>query len=192
MSLAFPGALAPWKRTACQGSSIRASFQLGDGKSVSTTGRNAGSTSSLDWAFFGPTLCPYTCTRTTWRCERRGEADFVDNGEHDMTFNTLLAVTRAGGEFQECWAPIEDESDEAVGLRTPCMTWQATPHLGALHVVCVLRNPVDGGEHDMAGYTPPGGPVCCALRNPSRGRSGARGWRWTNCETSSTHALLPR
>ena len=99
MSLAFPGALAPWKRTACQGSSIRASFQLGDGKSVSTTGRNAGSTSSLDWAFFGPTLCPYTCTRTTWRCERRGEADFVDNGEHDMTFNTLLAVTLAGGEF---------------------------------------------------------------------------------------------
>ena len=35
------------------------------------------------------------------------------------------------------------------------MTWQATPHLGALHVVC-------------------------ALRNPSRGRSSAIGWKWTN------------
>ena len=65
-----------------------------------------------------------------------------------------------------CWAPIEDESDKAVGLRTPCMTWQATPHLGALHVVC-------------------------ALRNPSRGRGSAMGWKWTNYETTPTHARLP-
>ena len=162
MSFASPGALAPFRRTACRGQPILASIQLGDGKRVDTTLVPYHLVVSIDGGKPIP-LRVYEWKKCRFNFligldvlransmsvhlhqdptkdqveVRDGEETDVDEGEHYMTFNQLLAFTRAGGELQECWAPLGDPSCEAVE------DWFADP------------------IHDKTGHTPSGGPACC-------------------------------